>query len=224
MGTNTMKLLVSLLLVISLISLTSADLGTFKQNECVALVVPLNASSVTLTNVNSPSPNSTVLLTNKAMTANGNFFNYTFCNTTTLGVYTYGYCSNTGLCFGNDFTISGSGQVVTQQQINLIGIGLAVMVIIIIFFFILSLIFKHPGTKLFFMGMSCATLVFLIGLITSNAAIYLAEFPTLAAAYDKYYILTLILSGASMLAAIIWLIYYGLNLFNKSRGTVEDDD
>lgn len=210
-------------LLLSLITV-SADLGKFKQNDCINIVAPLNASAVTLTNVNSPSPNSTIILTNKAMSGANNFFNYTFCNTSQLGTYTYGYCDQAGNCYGNSFTVNGSGQEVTQSQIILIIIGLIIVFIAGLFFFILSLLFKHPGTKIFLMALSSLTLIVLIGIIASNASIYLAEFPSLVNIYNTYYIVIISLAGASMLGIIVWLIYYSFTLFNKTRGVMPDID
>jgi hypothetical protein len=221
-----MKLSIKLILIFTILIVSfvtvNADLGTFKQNDCVNIVTALNVSNVILTNVNSPSPNSTVLITNKAMTKNGNFFNYTFCNTSILGVYTYGYCDDSTNCYSNSFIINGSGQDVSQQQIILIIIGIVVMLIVVAFFFILSLLIKHPGTKIFLMSISALTLIVLIGLISSNANVYLAEFPGIVGIYNTYYIIFMTLAGVSVLGIIIWLIYYSFTLFNKTRGVLPD--
>ena len=211
-------------LILLALPLVSSTLGTFKLNECVNIVAPLNSSSVILTNVNTPSPNSSIIISNKTMTMNGNLFNYTFCNTTTLGTYTYGYCESNGNCYANDFVISGSGQEVSQSQITLIIIGLVVTLIFAGFFFILSFLFKHPGTKIFFMALSSLTLIVLIGVVTANATVYLAEFPSIVAFYNNYYILMIILAGTAMIGLLLWLIYFSVTLFNKSRGRIPDDD
>lgn len=218
------NILILLLASIFICSFASATLGTFKQNDCFQIVVPSNATSVNLTNVNTPSPNSTIIISNRAMQKTGSLFNYTFCNTTILGTYTYGFCYNDGQCFGNDFIISGSGQVVTQSQITLISIGIIVMLIVVAFFFILSLLFKHPGTKIFLMAISVLTLIVVIGIIASNAQVYLAEFPGLASLYSQYYIVVICLAGAAMAGLILWLVYYSFTLFSKSRGTHREND
>jgi hypothetical protein len=206
------------------ISNVNARLGTFKQNECVDIVTVLNATSVTLTNVNYPSPNSSAVITNQLMGSDGNYFNYTFCNTSIYGVYTYGYCDDSGNCYSNDFVINGSGQEVSSSQINLLLIGLVIFLVVCAFFFILGCMFKHPGTKIFFMALSTLTLIILIGIITSNATVYLAEFQSIVSIYNQYYILIVILSGAAMLGLLVWLIAYSIKLFNKSRGRLDDED
>lgn len=216
-------LLTAFLLVLSIMNV-SASLGTFALNDCVNIAVPLNATSVTLTNINSPPPNSTIVLSNQAMTDNGNLHNYTFCNTTNYGTYTYGYCDNLANCYGNSFLINGSGQDVSSSQITLIIIGLVILIIVCAFFFILSIMFKHPGTKIFLMSLSALTLIGLIGIISSNADVYLAEFPNLVNIYHTYYIVIISLAGAAMAGILLWLVYYGVTLFNKSRGRISEDD
>jgi hypothetical protein len=219
-----MNKLIFLFALLLIVPMASAGLGTFKQNDCINIVVPTNASNVNLTNVNTPAPNSTIIISNKAMTNLGNVFNYTFCNTTKLGTYTYGYCDSLGNCYGNSFDVNGSGQIVSQGQIILIMIGLVVVFVMSAFFFILSLIFKHPGTKIALMAMSTLTMVVLIGIVASNAQTYLAEFPSIVSTYNTYYIVIISLAGAAMFGLIVWFIYYTVTLFNKSRGRIPDDD
>lgn len=110
------KIILSLVIGILMISFASAYLGSFKQNECVNIVTNLNSTSVNITNVNTPSPNSQVILTNQVMTANGNLFNFTFCNTSTIGRYTYGYCDNLGECYSNDFEVNPTGETLTSAK------------------------------------------------------------------------------------------------------------
>lgn len=220
-----MKYLIFALLILIFMPLVSSELSPVSLNECIPIIVPSNATSVTLTNVNSPSPNSTIIIWNKTMTnLGGGAFNYTFCNTTRYGTYTYGFCENSGFCSGNSFTVNGSGQNVSQTQIILILIGLSVIFIFALFFFILSLIFKHPGTKIFLMAMSTLTLVVLIGIVASNATTYLAEFPAIITFYNNYYIVMISLTVAAMAGLMLWLVYYSFTLFNKSRGTIPDAD
>lgn len=103
------KLFLIFVLGLFLISIVGANLGTFKQKECVQIVTNLNTSSVNISGITSPSPIQEILITNQEMTKDGTFFNYTFCNTSKTGVYTYGYCDFSGNCYSNDFIISFSG-------------------------------------------------------------------------------------------------------------------
>ena len=74
-----------IILIVLALPLVSSTLGTFKQYECINIVTPLNVTSVVLTNVNTPSPNSSIIVSNQTMSKLGDLFNYTFCNTTVVG-------------------------------------------------------------------------------------------------------------------------------------------
>lgn len=221
------KYLILVLMIIFALPLVSSSLGTFKQGDCVPIRVLANCSAVNLTEV-TINNNHSFIINSPMSLLGGQTFNYTFCNTTELGTYSYSWnnqcvdCSQ-GDC-GNEFKVNGSGQDISQSQITLIIIGLVVILIFSSFFFILSLIFKHPGTKIFLMSLSTLTLIILIGVVTANANVYLAEFPSIVSFYNNYYILMVILSGTAMLGLIIWLIYYSVTLFNKSRGRTFDED
>lgn len=104
------KIIIILMLVLMFqLILVNADLGTFKQNECVEIVTNLNATSVNISGITNPTPNPQIVVQDKEMTKVGSFFNYTFCNTTKIGKYTYGYCDDSGNCYSNSFKITPSG-------------------------------------------------------------------------------------------------------------------
>lgn len=100
---------ISIIFLFILIGNVSADLGTFPKGECVDVKGQINASSATVT-IYYPK-NSSVALYNATMSIiRGEIFNYTFCNTETLGVYVYDYCDIVGSnCVENSFTITASG-------------------------------------------------------------------------------------------------------------------
>lgn len=100
------------LFLISIISSSNPDLGTFKQNTCVDLIQVCgdcnynNISRVLF-------PNSSVALGQVAMDKDDTYYNYTFCNTLTLGDYSvngYGDPSGTKTSWNYIFHISPSGQ------------------------------------------------------------------------------------------------------------------
>ena len=219
--------LIMIFLILLFLPMVSSSLGTFKQNECVPIRVLANCLVINITEVTINNNYSYVL--NKPMTdLGGQTFNYSFCNTSQLGFYTYSWdnpcvdCSQ-GDC-GNSFIVNGSGQDVSTTQVILIIIGLTAMLIFALFFFVLSFLFKHPGTKIFFMALSSLTLIVLIGIIAANATTYLAEFPSIVSFYNNYYILMTIFAITAMAGLIVWLIYYSVTLFNKSRGRLPDLD
>jgi len=110
------KILFALCFVVLLIGIGSSSLGTYKSGECVQIVNNLNATAVNISGITSPSPNSSILITNQAMTKDGSFFNYTFCDTSKLGIYTYGFCDSNGYCFNNDFEITATGSSLSTSK------------------------------------------------------------------------------------------------------------
>jgi hypothetical protein len=225
------KLILILFISICLIGMASAisDLGAVKQNACIQ--IPQSYANSTYTNITTIQlPDKSILNLNAAMQNNGlGTYNYTFCNTSQLGTYIVTTCTDvdgSNPCQSNNyiFEVNGSGQIVSQPQILLLIIGLVIMIIVAAFFFVLSNILQHPGSKIFTMGMSILTLIVLIGLIASNASVYLAEFPSIVSIYNNYYILITIMAGAGVAGLVVWLIWYALTTFSKSRGTYREND
>lgn len=95
------------LFVLMLIPLATAGLGTFKQNSCVDIKTILNSSWANISSISYP--NSTVAYSNVGMTKSGQTFNYTFCNTSDMGTYTYDYFDNNGDVYVNDFIVNFNG-------------------------------------------------------------------------------------------------------------------
>jgi hypothetical protein len=123
------KLLLSLMLgiiMISLIGIASASLGTFKQNQPVDIRVLGNCSTINLTEVND---GTTTYKINSPMThIGGQTFNYTFTNTNRLGTYTYSWNNPCVDCAsnecGNSFEVTPSGFIGT--------LGFYIVILIII--------------------------------------------------------------------------------------------
>jgi len=110
-----------LLLGLMMMTVVSADLGTFKQNDCVDLK---GSSDTTAMNISSISlPNSTVYAAEQEMTKLGKTFNYTFCATGVLGTYTYDYYDSDGNTWVNSFEITTDGRT------NTIGFYLVILLI-----------------------------------------------------------------------------------------------
>lgn len=87
--------------------IVSADLGTFAQGDCVNIRTILNTTSANLSTVSSQSQTYDL---NAAMTnLVGKTFNYTFCDTLDLGLYTYDYFDAEGNVYVNGFTITPAG-------------------------------------------------------------------------------------------------------------------
>lgn len=115
------KLLTLLLLSVFLINIASADLGTFTQGSCVNIKTLSNESAVNLSTINIGSQ--TTVINTPMQNVAGMTFNYSYCNTTTLGIYVYDwYPCNSNLDCVNSFTISPSGDHLDSSKSMLYGI------------------------------------------------------------------------------------------------------
>lgn len=128
--------MVSLILVIIMISLTSAsieDLGDLKSGNCIQLVQ--SCATCTYNNITLITyPNQSIALQGQyAMTQNGATYNYTFCNTAALGMYTVsglGNLDGTPKTFSYIFNVTTTGGN-SSMPLFLIIIGLALIFMVI---------------------------------------------------------------------------------------------
>ena len=134
------KLFLVMLLGMMMIGVASASLGTFKSGECVDIKTILNTSAVTLSSLNYPNSSTALSLAN--MDKSGLTFNYTFCDTSTIGVYVYDYNDSEGNVYVNSFEVTSTGINQTTSQ----GIGSAIYLILMM---VLMFTFGIVGFKLF---------------------------------------------------------------------------
>ncbi len=127
------KLAIALLFMIFLVQFTSASLGNFQQRDCVEIKTILNSTSVNISTISYP--NSSVAVSNQIMTQIGaTTFNFTFCDTATIGNYIYDYVDDEGNFFVNDFTITKNGfDISTGESILYIGLFIANLIVFILF-------------------------------------------------------------------------------------------
>jgi len=157
-------------LAISL-QMASADLGSYPINKCVDLKTISNSSAVTLSSLSYP--NSTTILTNKAMTKIADTFNYTYCNNSVLGVYNYDYFDAEGNTFVNSYTVTSDGNPVpTTSQVITYFIGILIIITISGFFLILGFRFRGVLSLIFIALCSIFILALLLyGLVGVNTFI-----------------------------------------------------
>ena len=106
------------LFMIFILPMVQGNLGTWKQDDCVSIRVLSNCTSVNLSEVTA---GTNVYILNSEMTnLAGQTFNYTFCNTSTIGTYTYSWNPNCVDCStndcGNNFDITESGTKVSLSN------------------------------------------------------------------------------------------------------------
>lgn len=137
-----------ILIGIFVMNTTSASLGTVQQNQCMSVRVLANCTSINLTEVSSTNQTFTI---NSEMTKNGQTFNYTFCDTQSLGIHTFSWdnycvdCSKYGC--GNSFEVTYDGKEVTLQR-SILSLGL-VSILVFLFVLIVINIGKLPGGDTF---------------------------------------------------------------------------
>lgn len=163
---NKLNILFAFALIVLVLPMISANLGTFKQGTCVEIKTILNTSAVNISTISYP--NSTVAVSNQAMTKTAQTFNYSFCNTNILGVYTYDYFDAEGNVYVNDFEVTETGNSFSQSQIGVI-IAFAILtgIFIVIAFAFSKEKWKQRGA--FFV------LALLMGIITINSVRVLAQ-------------------------------------------------
>lgn len=196
----------------------SADLGSFKQNDCINIITVLNSSFVNISVLTSPTPNSTILLQNVQMTKLGSSFNYTFCNTSKLGTYTYGYIDDVGYPYSNSFSITSTGYKADTSQSIVMLIGLIIMFVISILLFLFGVNNQNLIVKIFTIGLSVLLIVFTIGYGLNILNAVTGEFTSLTGNFDSLYFLAIVLASVGMAGLILWLVAFSLNYWWKYRG------
>jgi hypothetical protein len=89
---------------------------------------------------------------------------------------------------------------------------------IVIFFLILSIITKNAAMKIFFVGLAFLTLVSSVGIGVSTLQEFFPDLSTITTMYGSFYILLTVLTGAGVIALIIWLIIVAFKSFYSYRG------
>jgi hypothetical protein len=137
------KLLLYIIVSTFIISFASAtiELGAFKKSDCIQL--PQTCSNCTYVNVSSVTyPNGSILSLNKVMTKIGTDYNYTFCETSTLGNYLFSVVGDKNGVIDTEngnFEITYTGDSLSTQK----SILYTALIAILTFFFILLLVWSN---------------------------------------------------------------------------------
>lgn len=76
---------VTFLLFITSVNASIENIGTVKQNDCITLPQTCNCTWNNITTI--MFPDKTFITVNQPMSKDGTYFNFTFCNTSALGMY-----------------------------------------------------------------------------------------------------------------------------------------
>lgn len=219
--------------MISLVSASIDDLGTFKQNTCVAL--PQTCGSCTYSNITSILyPNSTIAVSNVIMTKIGTNYNYTFCSTPSLGKYTVNGISDldgTPTVWAYYFYVTPTGEETNGWKITLqIFTSVSALLLMLLFFYFAGnskdvkvgpngqlVKEEKEGLKLLFGGLG---LVFLIAhLLITNVILHntLGD-GAITGAYTNIMNIFFILVGGLFLVVSAKVIFSEVSNFQKRRG------
>jgi succinate dehydrogenase hydrophobic anchor subunit len=217
-----------ILMVMGLAS--AATLGTFEQNNCIQL--KQTCANCTFVNVTSVVyPNSTEALGNVLMTKQGSEYNYTFCNTTLLGEYTYNTLGNPDGVFVVEpvtFQITPNGNINSGWSIS-INIFSSVSSLILMFLFLFLSSRKSDDEKtvgvgkekavirFFFMGIA---MVFLIAhiLLTSQIINDTVGAGTLSSTYAVLLKVFFIIFGVMFLYILARISFQEVDNFKRRKG------
>ena len=204
-----------LVLTLLLINLSSASLGSFKQNECVNIRTILNTTAV---NISTISSSTTLYISNEAMTKSGLTFNYTFCNTSDPGTYIYDYFDTEGNVYVNDFTITPSGfEINSGQSIGLFGSLILIILIGLMFFFIGSKS-ENKILKMFFYVFSI--IIFVVSILYTVIIIQqtLFGFESILTGIESFWFVMKMLLSAGIVVSIVVIFLIMLKLWRIKRG------
>jgi len=230
------KILFALCFVVLLIGIGSSSLGTYKQNECVNIVTVLNASNVNISVLTNPTPNSQIVIQNVQMTSLGNSFNYTFCNTTKIGDYTYGYCDDKGNCYSNDFMITPSGNnAVSSGESIVYLVSVITMALMTLLFYMMSTHFADKkgegnevvkgkaGLRFGFLGLSLV--ISLVTVLYSYISLtqMLAGFSNILSSYSYFQYIILIVFFIIFIFVLISLTIQAMEALKIKRGLKDED-
>ena len=137
MNKNVLLTLMFCMVFISFASAQQQSLGTFKSGECVNLIQTCSDCTYNIIS-NVLFPNSSIAITNASMDRDDTYYNYSFCNTSTLGIYIvngYGDLGGVKTAWNYDFEITTFGQDLDTSK----AIVYLILIIAVFLFFLLTL-------------------------------------------------------------------------------------
>lgn len=224
------KILYSLICLVLLVSLVSADidLGRVRQNNCVTISKQcIDCTYNNLTTIVYPNQ-SNAFLGNAAMTKNVNYYNYSFCGNTAVGTYyVYGYDNN--LTWRSYYTVTPNGDEYTIA--SSITYSIIVFLSLALFAFavwasirldasnqrdeegyIIKVSLIRKQLKLFFLVMSYAIATWLFFVMWNITAAYVNFLPV----SKFFYMLFRILLVAAWPITLLYLIF-GVIIFIRDK-------
>ena len=220
-------ILIALVFLAMLVSLNliraETELQPLNQNVDLRFLCTLNGaipSASTNYNITISYPNGTTYLNNVGTTAIGNgAFNYT-TNFSQIGLYKVQmFCYNGTYSFADEgyYEVTNTGNKLDTSKTIVIVMGLGIMLLIGILLFIFG-IYAQGVIKIFVIALSILLMFFSVGFTINILNIGLGEYSNLTNTFSSFYVLLTVLLVCAGIGLILWLIYFSLKAFSKSRG------
>jgi hypothetical protein len=207
---------------------SASDLGTFSNKKCVNLYQMCDSCTyVNLTSIKTPT---TIINENVLMTKVGSDYNYTKCNLTELGEYSYTVCGDKAgyyKCEVITFKLSPNGENVTTGG-SIFYLGLLV-ILILLFSICLINIFKTESIA-WRMGLLSASYILLLGILYAGKSIadnFLLSVPAISIVLGG---LLMVLVPGFFIYIIALVVYMIFNALKEkeiksfvARGMTEDE-
>ena len=207
---NILLLIIAILIICPMIIAEQQSLGIFKKGECVNILQ--SCSNCSYTNIsNIISPDSTRALGEVTMQKIGLIYNYSFCNTTSLGDYIVNGFSDVDGTITNwayDFNINYTGEKI--NGLDSLGIILACIVIAGLLFYVSTLFAKEQK------GVKTLLIMFGIVFILLTMQIAKSSIPGLEKVMNSGLIMGLVLL---MFMLAYFMILYTKEIFIKLRNS-----
>jgi hypothetical protein len=199
------------------------ELQPLNQNVDLRFLCTLNGaipSASTNYNITISYPNGTTYLNNVGTNALGNgAFNYT-TNFSQIGLYKVQmFCYNGTYSFADEgyYEVTNTGSKLDTSKTIVIVMGLGIMLLIGILLFIFG-IYAKGVIKVFVIALSILLMFFSVGFTINILNIGLGEYSNLTNTFSSFYVLLTVLLVCAGIGLILWLVYFSLKAFSKSRG------
>ncbi len=225
------KILLILFIGIFLISLTSAEiqtLGTFKQRECINLIQ--TCENCTYNNISSVLyPNSSVVLSNIVMTKDDTYYNYTFCNTSTLGSYIvngYGDLDGERTTWNYDFKITPSGNDAPSDGEGIVFLGSLIAMLLVggMFLYLSSSFKESPTIRLVFTSLTAIICIIIVLYSTVSLMEVFWGFDKIISSYSIFQWIFLFIVFITFVAVLIAILLKALDSMRIKKGLKDEHE
>lgn len=219
------KLILFLMIIFSLqlISSSQSSIGTYEIGSCIDL--PQTCSNCTFNNITTIiRPNGTDEI-NNVMTKDETHYNYTYCNTETLGNYfVNGIGDDDGITtvWVYSFEVTTTGfRGIQSGEGTLLSLVLGGLLVVSILFFITTLKVPTVGLKVIFGGLSALFIFIFVLFSLVSVSDLLSGYPNLLEGYTTVLMVIRVLVFIGVLTLVLFGGLMALRLWNYKRGRLD---